>query len=252
MEPGEECDDGNTQAGDGCAANCKVECYFNCNGSWICGTGAGPCAPVPVCGDGVRSSGEACDDGNIYSNDGCASDCHTVELGWLCRVPGRACVPICGDLRVVGREECDDGNVVSGDGCSSACLKEPTHFYCGDGVVSGDEECDDGPANGVPALTTCTANCTFGPFCGDGHIDPGEQCDYGAANGTPGTLHNQLRLHLSVEPRSPRRLEETLRRRDSSTSRSRSGSTAGNRARTIARVARTPLIVGARGLSFHL
>jgi cysteine-rich repeat protein len=55
----EECDDGNTNSGDGCAADCSVE---------------------PFCGDGNPEEGEECDDGNTTSGDGCASDC-TEETG---------------------------------------------------------------------------------------------------------------------------------------------------------------------------
>ena len=36
-----------------------------------------------VCGDGVMGDGEACDDGNIYDDDGCSSDCQTAT----CLVP---------------------------------------------------------------------------------------------------------------------------------------------------------------------
>jgi len=29
-------------------------------------------------------AGEACDDDNVLSSDGCSSDCTTVESGWTC------------------------------------------------------------------------------------------------------------------------------------------------------------------------
>jgi len=50
----EECDDGNTTAGDGCASNCLLE------------TG---------CGNGVIEPGEECDDNNTANNDCCSSSC---------------------------------------------------------------------------------------------------------------------------------------------------------------------------------
>jgi|GEM_PF-3036736 len=53
---GEECDDGNTDAGDGCAANCTIE---------------------PFCGDGETDAGEQCDDGNTDNGDGCSATCET-------------------------------------------------------------------------------------------------------------------------------------------------------------------------------
>ena len=47
-------------------------------------------APVPspgklaVCGDALRDVGEACDDGNVYSEDGCSDECD-VEAGFMCQ-----------------------------------------------------------------------------------------------------------------------------------------------------------------------
>ena len=50
VDPGEQCDDGNTTSGDGCRNDClKVE----------------------LCGDGVLDQGEGCDDGNTNPADGC-------------------------------------------------------------------------------------------------------------------------------------------------------------------------------------
>lgn len=60
-ETGETCDDGNTMAGDGCSAACRVEV-------------------PPACGDGTRDPGEECDDGNTRSGDGCDREC-LFELG---------------------------------------------------------------------------------------------------------------------------------------------------------------------------
>jgi cysteine-rich repeat protein len=61
----EECDDGNTDAGDGCAADCTTELVEG------------------VCGDGTLNTGEECDDENTEAGDGCATDC-TVEDGFTC------------------------------------------------------------------------------------------------------------------------------------------------------------------------
>jgi cysteine-rich repeat protein len=117
LDPAEECDDGNTLSGDGCAANCTVECDWS------------PCpyppyALIAVCGDGRVSPGESCDDGNTTAGDGCSDIC-AVEPGFRCARPGFRCTPSCGDGRMVGGETCDDGNTASGDGCSENCLVEP-------------------------------------------------------------------------------------------------------------------------------
>jgi fibro-slime domain-containing protein len=62
----------------------------------------------PVCGDGIVSQGEECDDG---VNDGSYGEC----------APGCVLGPYCGDGIVQPPEDCDDGNRRDGDGCGSAC-----------------------------------------------------------------------------------------------------------------------------------
>jgi cysteine-rich repeat protein len=87
VEPGEECDDGNTLGNDGCSSQCKIECDWMCGrlGCPLCG------GPQSVCGNGVLNSGEQCDDGNVLSGDGCSESCQ-LEPSWICATPGRACV----------------------------------------------------------------------------------------------------------------------------------------------------------------
>lgn len=72
----------------------------------------GACESV-TCGDGVTGVGEACDDGNFSSGDGCSADCQSNET--------------CGNGSVDGvrGEQCDDGSIgLSQDGCSSTCTVE--------------------------------------------------------------------------------------------------------------------------------
>jgi cysteine-rich repeat protein len=63
VEPGEQCDDGNHQSGDGCSADCRSN---------------------ETCGNGVvdETVGEQCDDGNLVSHDGCNSRCATETAVW--------------------------------------------------------------------------------------------------------------------------------------------------------------------------
>ena len=63
-----------------------------------------------VCGDGILSVGEQCDDGE---NDGGYNEC----------APGCRLDTYCGDGIVqTDYEDCDDGNLVNGDDCPNSCL----------------------------------------------------------------------------------------------------------------------------------
>jgi fibro-slime domain-containing protein len=140
----EACDDGNRDAGDGCAANClSVQPGFSCSPA------GAPCHPIARCGDGVLGSSEPCDDGNAADGDGCSSACK-LEIGFKCEgAPSRCSATTCGDGVREGAEACDDGNALPFDGCSSLCQAEPDcgpagcTSRCGDGLVIH-EACDDG------------------------------------------------------------------------------------------------------------
>jgi len=152
----------------------------------------------PGCGDGTLSLGEACDDGNTKSGDGCNSACLLVERGFSCTSPGKPCRVIarCGDGIVAASEPCDDGNIAPGDGCSEHCRVELgkkctgapslcTDAKCGNGVVEGAESCDDGntaPFDGCSALCLREPNCNLSgtcvSACGDGLL-LNEDCDDG-------------------------------------------------------------------------
>ena len=129
--------------------------------------------PVHVCGDGVRTTAEACDDNNTLAGDGCSALCE-VEVGFACvsslqfgsGVGGLdACSPVCGDGRRIGwsshAEGCDDNNTVSGDGCSAECAVEPG-FECVGGSShrrAAVRPCAaTGGARGASRVTTATAS----------------------------------------------------------------------------------------------
>jgi fibro-slime domain-containing protein len=196
LEGAEECDDNNTDPGDGCTAGCKVE------SDHVCPTPGAPCLSTVVCGDGRISGNEVCDDYNMDDGDGCSADCHTVETGWGCPAPGVRCQPKCGDGLLVGTEQCDDGNTATDDGCSDTCKVEPGYActadechktVCGDKVKEGAESCDDG--NNKPG-DGCTVDCRAEPVCtgsdgcsspcGDGLKLPEEECDDGNQNADDG------------------------------------------------------------------
>ena len=106
-----------------------------------------------ICGDGLRTGTEGCDDGNNMPGDGCSPGCREES---------------CGDGILDPGEECDDGNEDSGDGCSLACQID----FCGNGEIDPGEECD-GTLN---ESYICTNQCQIS-LCGNGMINETEECD---------------------------------------------------------------------------
>ena len=151
LDPGEQCDDGNTQSGDGCASTCQTEI-------------------IAGCGNGTLGAGEECDDGNVRDGDGCSRLCK-LEFGQ------------CGDgiLQIAHGEQCDDGLGNGNDNatCSDTCSIIPSD-HCGNGAVEQEygELCDTGDLNSNTQPSACRANCVF-PRCGDNVRDYNEECDDG-------------------------------------------------------------------------
>ncbi len=121
---------------------------------WNCSTS--PCGRsyyrsncTDVCGNGIKTISEGCDDGNTAAGDGCSAVC-SVECGYNCTaVTPNPCSTRCGDSKLAGEflkcqarmdlpcgwsnctevcgdgikttsEGCDDGKTAAGDGCSAA------------------------------------------------------------------------------------------------------------------------------------
>jgi cysteine-rich repeat protein len=95
-----------------------------------------------VCGNNLIEPGEACDDGNTTSGDGCSGTCMLEES-------------VCGNGVVEPGEQCDDFNTTSGDGCSDICMLE-TQPVCGNGAVEPGEQCDD---SNTTSGDGCSATC---------------------------------------------------------------------------------------------
>ena len=166
VQTGEACDDGNSDAADGCSATCaEIENGF------ACPVPGQDCVSTVVCGDGRIAGDEQCDDGNLNGSDGCSASCR-LESGWSCPVAGLRCQAAqCGDGIVAGFEECDfasattgcvncqiqDGYDCNAAGCAAA--------VCGNHVVERGEQCDNGPDN--KPFDGCY-HCKLEPSCSDG------------------------------------------------------------------------------------
>ncbi|MEY4547430.1 MAG: hypothetical protein RL685_3625 [Pseudomonadota bacterium] len=178
---------------------------------------AGGVEDVGGCGDSVVQSGEACDDGNSASGDGCSENCAQLEQDFACPVPGQLCTSTvaCGDRIVSGAELCDDGNLANGDGCNASCGQVDYGWSCplpgvrcqatecGDGLVAGFEECDF--ASSTPGCVDCrmaagydcgSSGCTE-TVCGNGTVERGEQCEDG--NSAPFDGCYQCRLEPNCD-----------------------------------------------------
>jgi cysteine-rich repeat protein len=148
----EQCDDGNTDATDGCTPDCKFTCEANsdcsgavkeCTGSLTCNvehmcigtpiadksgcTGgwciSGECVPTG-CGDDIKVEPEECDEGanNGKAGSGCTVACKEVK---------------CGNGTLESGEECDDGNVARLDGCDPICKVEVAHRWTMMHIIKG-------------------------------------------------------------------------------------------------------------------
>jgi cysteine-rich repeat protein len=196
VDPGEDCDDGNTLDGDCCSADCTFEPEGSscddgefCNGEEVC-DGAGTCLegdPVD-CSDGIDCTVDACNEiedvcentpnDNLCPDDGmfctgqevCDAFAGCVSTGDPC-LPDGVCnedtdtceaAADCGDGIVDPGEDCDDGNTLDGDCCSADCTFEPEGSSCDDGEFCNGEEVCDGAGT---CLAGDPVDCSDGVGC---------------------------------------------------------------------------------------
>lgn len=140
VDPGEQCDDGNTSNGDGCENDCTL----------------------PRCGNGFKDAGEECDDGNSNNADDCTNQCKFARCGdGFVRTSG-ATPPVPPTVveqcdTALGPTACAYDPVSKPCSLCVACVLTPTPApFCGDGNTDQPfETCD----SRNKTCGACTANC---------------------------------------------------------------------------------------------
>ena len=200
VNPGEQCDDGNTTDGDGCSGTCTAETCYVCVGSpSVCTlTDGTPCDDGLFCngadtcqgGVCVNHAGDPCPGPDGDGN--CAESCD--ETTDSCTAPdpnGSACND---GLFCNGADQCDGGacTVHTGDPCAGGpecahtcneaadnCSDPGTTACTSDGNVCTDDHCN---GAGVCIHTNNTAPCTDGLFCNGADTCSGGGCNTHAGN----------------------------------------------------------------------
>lgn len=138
IEPGEDCDDGNDDDGDGCSGTDDAQACLN-EGTEMCVNNDGkPGFDVtPCCGNKKVETGEECDPASPVPY--CTNTC--LWNGAQAKAP----FTVCGNNILEAGEECDDGGIKDKDGCSAKCVAEGSQegrSLCGDGIVGFGEYCE--------------------------------------------------------------------------------------------------------------
>ena len=185
--------------GCGCYADTSQTC--SCVGGQMGQCSAGGCMCMDVCGDGIVTGTEECDDGNMQGADGCSSMCKNECFQCSGEMMGNTCMaivasdcsgfqnmydsmsectdncrgssPVCGDGTVDDGEECDDGNTVNGDGCSNECMEECMDTD-GDGTDDCSDNCPSDSKKTEPGVCGCGSEDIDSD--GDGALDCNDGC----------------------------------------------------------------------------
>ena len=155
IEPGEQCDDGNGLACDGCSNFCQIETNPPCPSDGNECTQ--DCSPAAGCTYSPRTGQTCTDDGDVCTTDTCSASAH-------CQHTPRVC---------------NDGVACTVDSCSAGvgCVATPNDALCDDGDTCTDQHCDRTAGcvyTKEPDGTSCSDNdaCTTGDTCTNGKCVP--------------------------------------------------------------------------------
>ena len=137
---------------------------------------------VPFCGDGVKDTGEQCDEGGANGTScGCNDSCQFPVLGTLCEGDGDLCtIDACdgaGACVTLSTTTCPDGDdvcdgVASCDPATGQCIPDPAPLSTPcelDNDLCTIDHCDGAGSCVLLSTTTCQA--------GDGICEAGESCN---------------------------------------------------------------------------
>jgi cysteine-rich repeat protein len=157
VDPGEECDDGNTVAGDCCSPTCQLE------------PDGQACDDGRFCTLDSACSGGACVGGTPRScadTNPCTAD--------RCDEASAQCVH---DAALLDGTACDDGNVCTQQDACAAGSCHGLAVTCDDGNACTTDTCD--PSAGCQFVNANGASCDDGDQCTDGDV-----CLQGVCGGT--------------------------------------------------------------------
>lgn len=154
LDPGEQCDDGNTIPGDGCDETCQRERASCCDNPNV------TCNSDAACPGGDTCCLTHCDSGPEPGCDGLGSACSDDTQ---CDSGGMCCPPVCGNGFVELDEECDENGNNGGPACACSTDCKVAGLCTGDASVCGVTDADCATAGGA--------------CCGNGIVTSPEECD---------------------------------------------------------------------------
>lgn len=201
IDPGEECDDGNTADGDCCSATCRFEPVAS-----VCVDDGNPCTDDECNGTGICTHPDntvACDDGSACTSSDTCSGGSCIGALVNCddsnACTDDSCDPGSGCLNVNNVAPCSDGNACTvGDACSAGTCASGPPAECDDDNVCTTDSCNVGSGcvhvvNTLPCddmlFCTVTDRCSAGLCTGLARdcSAAGDQCNVGTCNEATGS-----------------------------------------------------------------